>query len=361
MVIKMSRHVYIIAEAGVNHNGNYDLARQLVEAGAEAGVDAVKFQTFCPEALVTQTASKAAYQKVTTDAAESQLEMLEKLTLRAEEYLSLEQLCRKKGVDFISTPFDSGSLRFLTEKMAMPFVKLPSGEITNAPFLLQAAQTGRKIVLSTGMATLGEIESALGVLAYGYLKKETPNSTKDFMEAFSSTAGQEELQSKVSLLHCTTQYPTPFDQVNLKAMETMQYAFQLPVGYSDHTFGIVIPIAAVARGASIIEKHFTLDRNLPGPDQKASLEPDELKEMVDAIRVVEQSIGTGKKIPMPIEQENRKIVRKSLVAVCPIKKGQLFTEKNVTTKRPGSGSSPYDFWNIIGKIAEKNYQKDELL
>lgn len=353
------KQVYIIAEAGVNHNGDMELARKLVRAGAEAGVDAVKFQTFRPEKLVTQFAEKAAYQKVTTGKQEGQLEMLQKLTLLDKDYVELQQLCQDCGIDFISTPFDSDSLHFLTNQLDMPFIKVPSGEITNAPFLLEIAQTQKPIVLSTGMATLGEIEQALAVLSYGYLHEDFPADFQSVQQVYVSAEGQDILREKVQLLHCTTQYPAPPSQANLKAMETMAKAFCLPVGYSDHTEGITIPVAAVARGAVIIEKHFTLDKDMPGPDHKASLEPNELEAMVQAIRTVEQSIGTGIKIPAFDEVPNIPIVRKSLVAAKNIEAGEIFTLDNLTVKRAGRGISPMDIWHILGNPARNAYKEDE--
>ncbi|TYZ24516.1 N-acetylneuraminate synthase [Selenomonas ruminis] len=336
-----------------------ELARRLVRAGAEAGVDAVKFQTFRPEKLVTQSAEKAAYQKVTTGKQESQLEMLQKLTLLDKDYVELQQLCQDCGVDFISTSFDSESLHFLTNGLDMPFIKVTSREITNAPFLLEIAQTQKPIVLSTGMATLGEIEQALAVLAYGYLHEDFPADFQVVQQAYVSVDGQDILREKVQLLHCTTQYPAPPSQANLKAMETMAQAFGLSVGYSDHTEGITIPVAAVARVAVIIEKHFTLDKDMPGPDHKASLEPNELKAMVQAIRTVEQSIGTGIKIPAADEVPNIPIVRKSLVAAKNIEAGEIFTLDNLTVKRAGRGISPMDIWYILGESARHAYKEDE--
>lgn len=353
--------VYIIAEAGVNHNGDIELARQLVREGADAGVDAVKFQTFRPEKLVTRSAEKAAYQKLTTGNQESQLAMLQRLTLRDEDYVELEQLCRECGVEFISTPFDSDSLHFLTTKLDMPFIKVPSGEITNAPFLWEIARTQKPVVLSTGMATLGEIENALAVLACGYLRSVFPTSFQEVQEVYVSSEGQKVLQDKVQLLHCTTQYPAPASQANLRAMDTIKSAFGLPVGYSDHTEGITIPVAAVARGAQIIEKHFTLDKNMSGPDHKASLEPGELKSMVQAIRNVEQAIGTGIKIPAADEVPNIPIVRKCLVAARNIADGEVFSQVNLTAKRAGKGISPMAIWGILGKKAARDYRKDEIV
>lgn len=353
------KQVYIIAEAGVNHNGDIELARKLVRVGAKAGVDAVKFQTFRPTKVVTETADKAVYQKVTTGTRENQLEMLKKLILRDKDYIELQQLCKKCGVDFISTPFDSESLSFLVSSVEMPFIKVPSGEITNVPLLLEAAHTQKPIVLSTGMATLGEIEKSLAVLAYGYMRSDFPGSYQAAQDVYVSVEGQNILREKVQLLHCTTQYPTPSSQANLKAIDTMQKAFSLPIGYSDHTEGITIPIAAVAMGASIIEKHFTLDRNMPGPDHRASLEPDELKAMVNAIRITEQAMGDGVKIPMQAEVPNIHIARKSIVAIRKIEKGEMFTLENLTAKRTGEGISPMDIWHMLGKTAKRVYEADE--
>ena len=354
-----NKHVYIIAEAGVNHNGDMELARKLVTAGAEAGADAVKFQTFHPENLVTKTAEKAAYQKVTTGTQESQLEMLQKLTLKDEDYIELEKLCRECGVDFISTPFDSDSLHFLTTALNMPFIKIPSGEVTNAPFLIEIAHSQKPVVLSTGMATLGEIEKALAVLAYGYIKPDFPASYQAAQNVYVSEVGQNVLREKVQLLHCTTQYPAPANQANLRAMETMKRAFALPVGYSDHTEGITIPVAATALGAVIVEKHFTLDKSMPGPDHKASLEPCELQAMVQAIRTVEQAIGSGVKVPVADEVANINIVRKSLVAASEIAKGEKISLEKLSAKRAGVGISPMDVWHILGKKAGHAYGTDE--
>ncbi len=355
----MNKQVYIIAEAGVNHNGDMELAKRLVREGAAAGVNAVKFQTFRPEKLVTKLAEKAAYQKVATGNHEGQLEMLKKLTLKDKDYVELEQLCHECGVDFISTPFDLDSLHFLTTKLDMPFIKVPSGEIDNAPFLLSIAHTQKPVVLSTGMATLGEIEKALAVLSYGYLNKDFPASFQAVQDVYVSIEGQKVLQEKVKILHCTTQYPAPAKQANLLAMVTIKKAFGLPVGYSDHTEGSTIPVAAAAVGAEIIEKHFTLDKNMEGPDHKASLEPYELKEMVRAIRTVEQARGNGIKIPAPDEVPNIQIVRKSLVAAKDIAPGDKFTVENLTAKRAGVGISPMDIWHLLGKKSEYSYKVDE--
>ena len=351
--------VYIIAEAGVNHNGSPELAKNLVEAAAEAGADAVKFQTFHAEQLASASAQKAAYQQETTDAGESQVDMLRKLELPWDAYPELIALCKEKGVDFLSTPFEMDSLRFLVEECHIPKVKIPSGEITNGPFLLEIARTGLPVILSTGMSTLGEVETALSVLAYGYLHDDVPNGNEDFVRSYGEAQARGILCEKISLLHCTTEYPAPFDEVNLAAMETMKRVFGLPVGYSDHTEGIVIPLAAAARGAEFIEKHFTLDKTLPGPDHKASLAPDELAEMVRGIRQIENAIGNGRKAPTAREWENLAVVRKSLVAKRAIRDGEAFLADNLVVKRPASGTSPMRYWDILGRRASRNYEADE--
>jgi sialic acid synthase SpsE len=264
-----------------------------------------------------------------------------------------------QDIQFLSTPFDLDSLRLLISCFDLPYIKISSGEITNPPFLLEIARTGKSVILSTGMSTLGEIEIALGVLAFGYLGKGEYPCIETFQEAYSSIDGRQLLQQKVSLLHCTTEYPAPFGEVNLKAMDTLRSAFGLPVGFSDHTSGIAVPLAAVARGAVIIEKHFTLDRNLPGPDHKASLEPVELKNMVESIRQIEEALGYSYKIPTPSEVKNKTVARKSLVANQAIKRGEKFTIDNLTTKRPGTGLSPLYYWEWLGKFAERDYEQDE--
>lgn len=352
--------VFIIAEAGVNHNGSLGMALRLVDVAAEAGADAVKFQTFTADRVISKYASKADYQKKTTDASESQLEMARRLELNREEHLEIQTRCIERGIQFLSSPFDEPSVDFLYRTLGLEALKIPSGEITNAPLLLRAARTGCSIYLSTGMSTLGEIEDALGVLAFGYLKEEAP-SLEAFRAAFFSEKGQGILKRNVTLLHCTTEYPAPFDEVNLNAMETLCRAFDLTVGYSDHTEGIAVPIAAVALGAQVIEKHFTLDRTLSGPDHKASLEPRDLAAMIRSIREVEASLGNGKKIPSPSEIKNRSIARKSLVAAENIKPGSLLTEENMTEKRPGDGISPFLFWDFLGTNATRDFPKDEKL
>lgn len=353
--------VIIIAEAGVNHNGDFDMACQLIDAAAAASADVVKFQTFKAENLVTQQASKAVYQQVTTGAAESQLAMLKRLELQYDLHVRLRDYCKTKPIEFLSTAFDFESLAFLVDEVGIGQLKVPSGEITNGPFLLAHAQTGLPIVMSTGMATLGEVEAALGVLAFGYLEQTQTPSLLAFQQAYASAAGQRVLQEKVTLLHCTSEYPTPMENIHLRAMDVLQQAFGLKVGYSDHSVGLTVPIAAVARGASVIEKHFTLDRSLEGPDHKVSLEPEELKIMVQNIREVERALGFGVKFPQAIELENQKVVRKSLVAGRDIAAGEPFSTENMRIKRPGTGKSPMNYWAMLGEQSDKAYQVDQLL
>lgn len=356
-----NQHTYIIAEAGVNHNGSLDLAKKLIDVAVDAGVDAVKFQTFKTEKVVSRKAPKADYQKKITCAEESQYEMIKKLELGKPAHETLVVHCKKKGIQFLSTPFDLESLDFLVKKLDLPRIKLPSGEITNGPLLLETARSGKSTILSTGMCSLGEIETALGVLAFGYTESEKRPLLKAFEEAYSSSSGQRALREKVVLLHCTTEYPAPFEDVHLRAMGTMHRAFGLPVGYSDHTTGITVPIAAAAKGAVVIEKHFTLDRNLPGPDHKASLEPDELKKMVSSIRQVELALGSPLKAPAPSEIRNRSVARKSLTATEGIKKGTMFSKDNLCAKRPADGISPMSYWERMGSIADRDYESDELI
>jgi N-acetylneuraminate synthase len=352
--------VFIIAEAGVNHNGSLETAMQLVDAAVAAGVDAVKFQTFKAEKLVTESAEKAKYQKQSTGEVESQLAMLKGLELKYEFHFQLRDYCLAQGIQFLSTAFDFDSLAFLVAEVGIEQLKIPSGEITNGPFLLANAQTGKNIIVSTGMATLGEVETALGVLAFGYLGGDQP-SLAAFQLAYSSAQGQAILKDKVTLLHCTSEYPTPMAHVNLLSMDVLRHAFDLPVGYSDHTEGLVVPVAAAARGAVLIEKHFTLDRSQKGPDHQVSLEPDELKQMVAAIRAVEQALGSSRKIPQSIELENRNVARKSLVAGAAIAVGERFCAENLASKRPGTGLSPMEYWRLLGKASDHAYRPDDLI
>ena len=325
----------VIAEAGVNHNGEKELAKRMIDAAKEAGADYVKFQTFVPKALVVKDAEKADYQKQTTGEAESQQKMLEKLALTFTDFVELKEYCEKAGIGFLSTPFDFESIAFLQE-LDLDFWKIPSGEIVNLPYLRRLARTGKPIVLSTGMCTMREVRDAVEVLQSEGLRRED-----------------------ITLLQCNTEYPTPYEDVNLNAMITMRDTFGVKAGYSDHTKGIEISLAAAALGAAVIEKHFTLSREMEGPDHKASLEPDELRELVLSIRHIELAMGTGKKEPSVSEKKNISIVRKSIVAKTAITKGDIFTEENLTVKRPGTGISPMKWDEIIGRTADRNYEEDE--
>lgn len=362
MIRNIVNGVYVIAEAGVNHNGDVDMAFALVDAAVNAGANAVKFQTFKAKHLVTDTAEKAEYQQRTTDAEENQLQMLRRLELDHSTHRELQKYCGSKNIEFLSTAFDMGSLRFLAADLGLGLLKIASGEITNAPLVLAHACTGCDLIVSTGMATMDEIEDVLSVIAFGFgADKKTSPGQAAFKKAFSSEKGQESLRRKVTLLHCTTEYPAPVEDVNLKAMETMSSAFKLPVGYSDHTKGIDVPIAAVAMGAVIIEKHFTLDNKLEGPDHVASLEPAELEQMVDSIRRIENAIGDGEKIPQPSELKNKAVARKSLVAAIDIGMGARFSAKNIVIKRPGGGMSPMRYWEMLEKTATKDFKAGEAI
>lgn len=325
----------IIAEAGVNHNGSLEIAKQLVNKAKEADADIIKFQTFNPKALTSKYAKKASYQKNTTDERESQQDMLEKLMLSEDDFKSLKSYCDSTGIRFLSTPFDLDSINFL-ENLGCDLWKIPSGEITNLPYLEKIASSHKPVIMSTGMATLDEVGDALLVLKR-------------------NGAGE------ITLLHCTTQYPAPYESVNLRAMLALKDKFGCKVGYSDHTKGIEVPIAAVAMGAEVIEKHFTLDRNMPGPDHQASLEPDELKAMVSSIRNIEQAMGDGIKKPSESEIPNIIVARKSIIAARNIKKGELFTKDNITTKRPGNGISPMKWQEVLGTRAKRDFMEDELI
>jgi N-acetylneuraminate synthase len=328
----------IIAEAGVNHNGDISLAKKLIAAAAAAGADLVKFQTFSAKNLVSSSAPKAEYQKKTTESSESQLEMIQKLELSREDHAVLIQECSAHGIGFFSTAFDFQSFDLLMELGCLEQIKIPSGELTNLPLLRYMSRFGKPLLLSTGMANLGEIEAAI--------------------EAVEAAGTPRHL---ITVLHCTTEYPAPMEDVNLRAMVAMKKAFGVSTGYSDHTAGIEIPIAAVALGATVIEKHFTLDRNLPGPDHKASLEPHELKAMVEGIRNVERALGDGVKRPSPSELKNKPIARKSLVAIRPIRAGETLSAENIAAKRPGTGLSPMRWDEVIGRTAIKDFAVDELI
>ena len=330
-------NVFIIAEAGVNHNGSIELAKQLIDVASDAGADAVKFQTFKAEHLVSKNAQKAAYQKKATDSEESQFDMLKKLELDLDTHIKLIDYCKSKNIIFLSTPFDHDSISLL-DSLGLDIFKIPSGEITNLPYLREIGRLSKKVILSTGMADIGEIEDALDVLV---------------------EAGT--LNSDITVLHANTMYPTPMEDVNLRAMVTIGNTFDVPYGYSDHTLGIEVDIAAVAMGASIIEKHFTLDKTMEGPDHKASLEPNELKDMVKAIRNIELALGSSVKKPSKSEKPNIDIARKSIVVKYDIKKGDTLTEKNLTTKRPGTGISPMRWDEVVGNIVSQDYKEDDLI
>ena len=332
------KKIFIIAEAGINHNGSIELARKLVDVASESGVDAVKFQTFKAENVASINAQKAEYQKLCIDKFESQLNMLRKLELDETAHKDLFTYCRSKDLQFLSSPFDLSSIDLLNN-LGLKIFKIPSGEIINLPYLRKIGSLEKKVIISTGMATLGEIEAALYILLEAGTKWED-----------------------MTVLHCNTEYPTNFGEVNLLAMNTIKAAFpDISVGYSDHTLGIEVPIAAAALGAQVIEKHFTLDKTMEGPDHKASLEPSELKTMVLAIRNIEKALGTRAKRPSSSELKNKTVVRKSIMAAREIRKGDTFTENNITVKRPGTGINPMRWDEIIGKIASKSYKKDELI
>lgn len=356
----MGDRVLIIAEAGVNHDGSPERARALVDAALAAGADIVKFQTFRADRIATRKVGKADYQKRASGAGESQHAMLQRLELDDAAHAELVAYCRARGIEFLSTPFDLPSIDLLTRQHGLRRLKISSGDLTNGPLLLHAARTGASIILSTGMSTLGEVETALGVLAFGMsAPAQMPAAETAFAAAYQSEEGQGALRDRVSLLHCTSQYPTPAASVNLRAMETMRAAFGLPVGYSDHTLGTAVAVAAVARGACVIEKHFTLDRTLPGPDHRASLEPDELGRMVAEIREVEAALGSAIKAPAACEQATRAVARKCLVAACAIRRGDRFTAANIDSKRAEGGVSAMRYWEALERTAERDYAADE--
>ncbi|MBT3802560.1 MAG: N-acetylneuraminate synthase [Bacteroidetes bacterium] len=327
----------IIAEAGVNHNGSMESAKRLIDVAAKVGADYIKFQTFKAETLVTQSAEKAEYQKRLTGADETQFEMIKNLELDRAAHEELIDYCKTKAIKFLSTAFDHDSIELLA-KLDIPLYKIPSGEITNLPYLRHIGKMEKPIIMSTGMSTLDEVHNALNILIESGAEKE-----------------------QITILHCNTEYPTPMKDVNLKAMLTIKDELGVNIGYSDHTLGIEVPIAAVAMGATVIEKHFTLDRTLPGPDHAASLEPNELKDMVNAIRNIEKAMGNGIKKPSPSEIKNMPITRKSIVAKKIIIKGEKFTEENLIVKRPGTGISPMDWENVVGSLANRSYEMDDLI
>lgn len=329
----MNQRTLIIAEAGVNYNGNIETAKKMVKAAAEAGADVVKFQTGKPENSISVYAKKADYQQETTGNKESQLEMCKKLMLPDEDYPALVEACRQNGIQFLSTPFDMESVDFLAS-LGVSMWKIPSGEITNLPLLLHIAKRGQPVILSSGMSAFEEIQKTVNLL-------------------------RENGAGEIAVLQCNTEYPTPYEDANIRAMQTLGEKLSVRIGYSDHTQGIEVPVAAVALGAKIIEKHFTLDRNMPGPDQAASMEPDELKAMIEAVRHIEQALGTGVKAPSASELKNRDIARKSIVAKRSIQKGELLTEDNLTCKRPGDGISPMNWFEVCGTKAVRDFMPDE--
>lgn len=355
------QNVYIIAEAGVNHNGSLEQARDLVDVAVESGVDAIKFQTFKTDLCITKNAKRANYQKVESEA-DTQYEMVKNLELDWQDFRLLRDYCHKRGIEFLSTAFDLPSLSFLSEELDVSLIKIPSGDILNGPLLLAAAKTGKNIIVSTGMCSLGDIEKALSVLAYGFLYESYGSPCEiNFKNAFYSPQGQDVLKSKVSLLHCTTEYPAPFEDLNLASIHTLRSAFGLNVGLSDHSLGLVAPIVAVALGAKIIEKHFTLDKSMPGPDHKASLSPKELYEVVKSIKNASASIGDGKKFPRQSEIKNVEIARKYLVANGKIFRGQVIAENDLIAKRATKGIDPIYLWDIVGRISGRNYSEDDVI
>lgn len=335
--MKKNRRVFIIAEAGVNHNGSLEIVKKMIDAAISTGANAVKFQSFKAEKVISKYAPKAEYQRNVTDEEESQLDMLKKMELDFKAHKELIDYCKNRGIEFLSSAFDLESIELL-DKLGLEIFKIPSGEITNLPYLRKIGSLKKKIIMSTGMADLEEIRNALNIL----IKAGTP-------------------KENITVLHCTTEYPAPFEDVNLSAMFTIKDTFKVGVGYSDHTLGIEVPIAAVALGATIIEKHFTLDKNMEGPDHKTSLDPTELKIMVKSIRNIEKTLGDGIKKPSSSELKNKPIVRKSIIASRYIEKGECFTEENITVKRPGTGISPMEWNNMIGKSAKRNFAEDELI
>lgn len=350
----MTDHVYVIAEAGVNHNGSLQRALDMVDVAADIGADAVKFQTFVPEALAGAGARKADYQQRNDPTAESQLAMLQRLSLSFDDHEHLLQRCRLRSIDFLSSPFDAGSARFLLDELGLNTIKLGSGEITNAPLLWQLAASPAQLILSTGMSTLDEVKLALGICCLA-LDGIAPRSAQRAIDAFDP----QRLGARVRLMHCTSEYPCAPRDANLRAMDSLRDATGLEVGYSDHTPGIEVSLAAVARGARVIEKHFTLDPQLTGPDHAASLDPAGLQALVASIRIVSQALGSVDKVPTDTERHNAEVARKSLVATKTIRKGEPFDSDNLAGKRPGTGLSPLHYWALLGKPAHRDYTVDE--
>lgn len=354
--------VLVIAEAGVNHNGRLDYALELVDVAADAGADIVKFQTFNSAELASAYATKADYQKKVTDASENQVDMLRKLELSPDAHFLIKERCKQKGIQFLSTAFDSASLKFLTSQVGLDLLKIPSGELTNLPFVYQHALLGKKTILSTGMATIEEISQALDVLAVGYANHDGLGLDPGACAGFSkSSTGRSLILDKVTLLHCTTAYPAPPEVLNLSAIPTMAAYFDLPIGYSDHSQGVWAPIYAIAMGAVIIEKHFTLDCSLPGPDHQASLPPEQLKQMIHAVRECELARGNGQKVPSEVELRNREPARKSLFLTRDLESGHIIQASDLAAKRPAVGMAPSEYWSMIGKPASRAYRAGDLL
>lgn len=353
---------FIIAEAGVNHNGNLDRAIEMVKIAADSGANAIKFQSFKTDKIVSVNAPKATYQKKNTGKAGSQFEMLRELELSEKEQVILAEECKKNDIEFMSTPFDIDSAVFLAESLGIKRFKIGSGELTNAPLLLKLAELKRPLILSTGMSNMDEIRHALSILCFGYSKEsQQPKSFASFKSFLNSEEIEKILKGCVTILHCTSNYPAQPETINLLAIKTLKKTFNLDVGFSDHSEGIFIALGALALGACVIEKHFTLDRQLPGPDHKASLEPEELIKMIEMIRVLEISIGNGHKIPSTVEKETALVARKSLVAISSIEIGDIFCDKNLGVKRPGIGISPFLYWDYIGKRSNKKYSADDII
>lgn len=357
-----AKKTLIIAEAGVNHNGSIELAHELVDAAVSAGADAVKFQSFIAASIVTAKATKADYQITNTGTNESQLEMLQKLELTHPQQRKLFDYCQSRGIQFLSTPFDLASLKFLTTDLGLKTIKVGSGELTNAPFLYEVARSTKKIILSTGMSTITEVADTLGVIAFAMTTDSNQTPTPiSIVAALASPEGRLAIESRVALLHCTTDYPTKPSDVNLNAMSTLRDQFGCQVGFSDHSVGVHLAVAAVAMGATIIEKHLTTNRELPGPDHVTSLEPDEFKTLVRQIREVENALGSGEKNPTAVEMETKRIVGRSLVASCSIKTGEIFTTDNLVIKRPGTGRSPFEYWALLGTKSTRDIAENEII
>ena len=355
----IKKPVYIIAEAGVNHNGRRDYAFQLIDAAADAGADAVKFQTFKADKLASPLVEKALYQQSTTSKAESQRDMLAQLELPEAWHGELQSHAKARGIEFLSTAFDEGSLQFL-ETLDLPLYKVPSGELTNAPLLWQFARTCKPLIISTGMSTLSEVEAGLAIVAHALHVGIEPQSMDDVWQCWSNPDARATLHGHVTLLHCTSQYPTPWPDVNLRAMDTLAAAFGLDVGYSDHTEGLVIPLAAVARGAVVIEKHFTLNKDLPGPDHQASIDVPGLNQLVRDIRALEQALGDGVKSPMACEWDTRHVARQSIVAARVIPAGKIIARDDLTTARTGGGLPPHLLWGLLGTMCQRNHAAGEV-